>query len=170
MAKMFTIIPEFTNKERYIFWANVLVGPQGKCWPWQSYKTASGYGRFWTKGYMFRAHRIVYYLTKGIDPRDLCVCHSCDNEGCCNPDHLWLGSPADNNQDKANKGRVYRPYGAINSQAVLTEGEVLEIRDRYPKEGVSHQQIGIEYGVSRRAISFILSGETWPHLIKKDGE
>ena len=161
-------MPVFEKKEKERFWAKVLCGPkQDDCWPWQGYTTVSGYGRFWASGYMFRAHRIVYYLAHGVDPGTLCVCHGCDNEGCCNPKHLWLGSPAENNQDKANKGRIYRPFGVLNSQAVLTEGDVREIREKYPKKGVSHRQIGLEYGVARKTISLVLSGQTWNHLAER---
>lgn len=70
-----------------------------------------------------RAHRIAYRLFKGEIPKDLkkgdslvhrFVCHTCDVEGCCNPDHLWLGTHSDNNQDRMAKDRSYRPVGDLN--------------------------------------------------------
>lgn len=49
--------------------------------------------------------RVVYASTKGEVPDDMYVCHTCDNPGCINPEHLFLGSPKDNALDMANKGR-----------------------------------------------------------------
>lgn len=77
------------------------------CWDWQAQKDKDGYGRFQSGS----AHRWSYKHYKG-DPTGLFVCHSCDNPGCVNPDHLWLGTHQDNMKDmvKKNKPRNIPSY------------------------------------------------------------
>lgn len=55
-------------------------------------------------------YRISYQICKGEIPDGLYVCHQCDNPKCCNPMHLWLGTPQQNSQDRAEKGRVPEQY------------------------------------------------------------
>jgi hypothetical protein len=84
--------------------------PSG-CWAWIGSKNIYGYGRFKKslgtrdKFIMVAAHRYSYEMHKGEIPNGLFVCPSCDNPPCVNPDHLWLGTPADNTHDMIAKGR-----------------------------------------------------------------
>ena len=70
----------------------------------------SGYGRFKVQGIRYEAHRIAYFLHNKKDPKELLVCHSCDNPACCNPKHLWLGTSKDNIQDSVKRvgGQIYK--------------------------------------------------------------
>ena len=77
------------------------------CWNWTASKNIQGYGYFRFDGKMRKAHRMAWLLVNGEIPDGMCVCHTCDNPGCVNPIHLWLGTNQDNMDDMNNKGRHY---------------------------------------------------------------
>lgn len=88
------------------------------CHIWQGSKNYNGYGQVRIEGIQWAVHRLMYELTFGPISQDASawwILHKCDTPGCCNPDHLYAGTPTDNSRDMANRcrGRVgYRPLSA----------------------------------------------------------
>ena len=76
------------------------------CQVWDGRKSHGGYGMLYLYGRDHYAHRLAWEIAKGPIPDGLCVLHECDNPPCFNTDHLFLGTRADNNHDKAVKGRA----------------------------------------------------------------
>ena len=103
------------------FWAKV--DKSGDCWQWLACGTQDGYGQFWFSGRMMRATHFAV-LTEGADvPSGMCILHTCDNPGCVKPDHLFIGTIADNNRDRDRKGRaaVLTPKRARELQQLTTK-------------------------------------------------
>lgn len=75
------------------------------CWEWKGAITKSGYGVGWAFGRYIRAHQLSYIAFKGDYPRNMLICHTCDNPKCVNPYHLYLGTPKSNMEDKIKRGR-----------------------------------------------------------------
>ena len=106
--------------------------------------------------------RVVYKIYNGEDPGELLVCHTCDNPRCINPDHLWLGTCADNMKDKKDKNRQTK--GSTVPTSKLTEDEVIEIRNLLIEGELTLEQIKDRFNVGIRAISEINSGKRWNHV------
>lgn len=111
--------PEKKLENRKVrFWAHVdKSGGPDACWPWQGGHVARGYGHTtWSDDYVrteIMAHRQAYEFEVGPIAEGLQVCHKCDNPPCCNPAHLFLGTPSENLVDAYTKGRRKR---AVPSQ------------------------------------------------------
>lgn len=94
------------------FWGRLPVCATGQCWEWMGPRHQRGYGlvRFRLQGGQWTtmtAPRLAWILIYGEDvPAHLYACHHCDNPPCCNPSHLYLGTPLENTQDWRLRSRM----------------------------------------------------------------
>ena len=147
------------------------------CWEWIKFKNPMGYGMFknldnrtqklCNKQGNVLAHRESYKMFKGEIPDGMQVCHRCDNPSCCNPEHLWLGTPKQNSRDALKKNRLaiknltFRvKKGSASINAKLTETEVKDIKNRIEK-GERIIEIAEFYNVGFACIYNIKNGKTW---------
>lgn len=152
----------FTNAETMEdrFWSKVHRKTDDECWEWLAGRNSAGYGKFrvgGASGRMTYAHRVAWELTHGKIPDGLIVRHKCRGK-CVNPNHLELGTHADNSADSLRDGTLSR--GENIWSAVLTEKTVGEIKRRL-NDHESVCMLAKEYGVSHSRISSIRSGTSW---------
>lgn len=140
------------------FWAKV-EKTEG-CWLWTAQTDKYGYGVI-RLGKPFgklseKAARVSWTLHHGPIPKALHVLHTCDNRPCVRPDHLFLGTNADNMHDRDRKLR-FGPNVKLDAVAVR------EIRRRYTNYA-SRTPLAKEFGVSAYTVWEIARGRTWKHV------
>lgn len=128
------------------------------CLEWQGSSRPDGYGQVEIDGKRHYVHRVFYALFVGDLGNGMFVCHRCDNPRCVNPDHLFLGTPADNINDAASKWRTQK--GSKNHHAKLTEADVDEIIRRV-RAGERQIDVAAAFGVPKQRISKILLRQAW---------
>lgn len=145
------------------FWSKVDRSLSDGCWPWTASvrRKDEGYGAFWLDGRHRPAHRVAWELTFGQIPEGLVVCHRCDNPPCCNPEHLFLGTPLENNDDKVAKRR--HPIGERHHKAILTTADVLEIREARKFRGY-RAALAEKFGVRPHTITEIRGMKSWKDI------
>jgi hypothetical protein len=177
-----TPIPEDVKAR---FWAKVDVRGPDECWPWiaGTHGTSDPRGRFWYGTKNVDAARWLYQQMHPSAFMDgLVVMHRCDNPLCVNPDHLRLGTYADNMADMHAKGRAHqqtdpsvgqramaagnatmaaephrRCQGERHPSARLTVADVVAIR----ASNISSVKLAREYGVSPSTIQCVKNGTKW---------
>jgi hypothetical protein len=131
------------------------------CWNWTARKNKDGYGQVWINHKSYYAHRISWSLKNGEIPKGMYILHSCDNPGCVNPNHLFLGTQADNVMDCFKKGKT--TFGERDHFAKLKEKEVFEIRRLYKTGVVSQKLLSKMFMVSNTQINLIVRGVSWKY-------
>ena len=126
-------------------------------------QSRDGYGR---RGRRL-LHRLVYAEANGLDEAAMggVVMHSCDNPRCINPEHLSLGTQADNVQDMIHKGRAVYVRGENHGSAKFSDAEVAAIRAEHIPRGNGNgygnsKALIAKYGISKQMLSLILRGES----------
>lgn len=154
------------------FWQLVAGGDAEACWIWRGAPDVKGYGRLYlpSRREQMLAHRASWIIHHGAIPDGLCVLHDCpsgDNPLCVNPNHLWIGTRAENNADAKAKGRSVPPQphpGDSHPQAKLSSVKVVAIRQAYRSGQRTQREIAIAYGVSESAVNDVLNGRRWGHV------
>lgn len=151
------------------FWPKVKVAGPDDCWDWQGARFPNGYGylgqiRETGNGPFvpsIRATHAALLVGRGeLVPPGACVCHTCDRPICVNPQHLWIGSRAENNEDKVRKGRSHDRRGPLNSRAKLTPDQVIELR-ALRQQGWTQIALAEKFGVSQPHVSRLVRGENY---------
>lgn len=160
-------------------------GPDA-CWEWtksticgfgKDTQSQKGYGQIGgsfaplADGTKRRWHRLTHRaamevkLGRMLAPAE-CVLHSCDNPPCCNPAHLFLGTRADNCDDKMAKGRHnYKThYGTKHGMSKMTDDKVREMRELYATKQATQNQLAARYGITQATVWSILNRKTWAHV------
>lgn len=163
-----SIMYQYSTKDIERFWSKVVKSENDdSCWNWLAVPDRKGYGRFSIGGsrknggtIMF-AHRVSWELAYGEIPDGLEVLHTCDNPPCVNPNHLFVGTQADNMRDMVAKGRS--TLGEKNPMAKLTQSDIEEIRRRYKRysRDSNTTTLAKEFGVCFQAIHLIISNKRW---------
>lgn len=123
------------------------------CWNWKGLYW-NGYGVLFYKK-QITAHRFSYMIHKGSLEKGKCICHTCDNPKCVNPEHLYQGSFKDNAKDASDRGRLR--HGEKHHKSKLTEDDVRYILTSTEK-GID---LAKKYGVTKTQISLIRTRKSW---------
>jgi len=135
----------------------ITTGGLDDCWLWQGH-LSNGYGRVYWNNRRWVAHRLVSTLCFGELQDGVFCLHRCDNPRCCNPNHLWRGSLADNNRDRDSKGRR-----ALPPTTKLTEEDVILFRERFGA-GDSVPELAREFGIHRNTGYQIVNRQIWKQV------
>lgn len=117
------------------------------CWEWIGGRATAGYGGYWWGRKVIQAHRVAYEVLVGPIPDGAVIRHACDNPGCVRPDHLLIGTDADNAADCSRRDR--RPARFSNAQA-------REIVGRYAA-GESQRALARALGTSQAEIWYVVN-------------
>jgi hypothetical protein len=132
---------------------------KGECLEWTGAMSPDGYGVIKVRQKQWRAHRLAYTESVGPIPQGMLVCHTCDNILCCNPKHLFLGTPQDNMIDMVCKkrGDFYKtgriPPGRPSKISAMT---IAEIKSRRNSGNYTIVELSQHFGISETHISRLL--------------
>lgn len=137
------------------------------CWDWKGSLHHSGYAVTKFNKKQFGAHQASWMFYNNLvdfpENFNLWILHTCDNKKCTNPDHLYLGTPSNNAQDRENRNRGRVPFGDNHPCAILNETKVKEIR-KMLENNATISSIARFFNCSAGAIEAIRNRTTWKHV------
>lgn len=152
------------------------------CWEWTSTKDSKGYGVFWHEGSSVKAHRLAFCLFNSVDISSLgrfdFACHTCDTPSCVRSDHVYIGTPRDNANDRSQRGRSNSARGTRHGSFTHPESIASGWRSGPRKakgraeraaamlsdwESGEYTQAGLarKYEVDPSTVNRLVSGESW---------
>lgn len=149
---------KFNEKHLKSFWSKVV--KSDGCWLWIAARNEHGYGNFNSRpDISILTHRISWVLIYGNVPAGMHVLHKCDTPACVKPDHLFLGTQADNMLDMAKKGRSRATKLSVYQvERIRLMGEL----------GATQKEIGVIFNVKPSTVGNIIRGERWKWLISNN--
>jgi len=158
-------------RERFNYF--VMPEPMSGCWLWSGALNVSGYGKLSvindklsksrkrTIRQGISAHRLSYEFYKGPIPKGLLIRHTCDNRCCVNPDHLILGTDADNIADCVRRGR--NAFGTRQHKSKLNPLFVMVIREAISAK-FTQKSIAEYFKICPATVSTIRHNQFWKHV------
>lgn len=143
--------------------------PNGCVVPTNRAKTTQGYyvtNHHDTPGTWYLVHRWVYENTHGKLPKNIYVCHSCDNMNCCNIEHLFAGTSKENSEDMARKHRSL--VGERHHKAKITMADALSVF--VDDDSLTRKEWAVLLGVKKVTIEHIKLGRIWSFMFDEDVE
>lgn len=118
------------------------------CWNWKGGSRGNGYGAIKVNGKVIDTHRFSWMIHFGEIPKNIFVCHKCDNRKCVNPEHLFLGTNSDNMKDCFNKGRLkipttsqFKKKSVPKNKRIKHEREILQLKEAIYKRNCSLSEL-----------------------------
>jgi hypothetical protein len=136
------------------------------CHVWQGRVSDTGYAM----SGVYKAYRLTWEVANGPIPDGLYVLHTCDNRRCVNPEHLTLGTHADNMEDMRVKGRAFPQLGETNGNAKLDEATVRQIKKALQQASTTlkpssiYRNISREFNITYAMAYHIAVGRNWSHV------
>lgn len=134
------------------FWYFVDIKGEKECWNWKGDRDHGGYGTFRFCSNSYTTHRLSYEIVKGDIPEGMIVCHMCDNPGCVNPNHLYIGIVKDNANDARIRGR--NRYGKCKDMLDNEERKLvlLLFDEGYTKTQIIKKFKELGYSLNRKQV------------------
>lgn len=152
-------LDEITYETRKKFIAKVEISGTDECWLWKAGFQSRGYGSFGCNGKTYLAHRVSYVIHKGIIPDGKIIMHLCDNKKCVNPNHLKVGTIAENNRAALPRRKSLTQELHVKSK--LTTDDVRAIRKLRAENKFAYPILARKFNVSVNTIGRIVRKEYW---------
>jgi len=143
--------------------SNAIEDPSTGCLNWTRYINKGGYGTTKYKGRTIPVHRALWIELHGEITRTTVVRHTCHNRRCINPDHLCVGTHAENSADMVKAGRSHRPAGEMNNNAKYTDQDAMAVFG-FISGGLSKKAVAKLTGVRLPTVALIANGQRWRHI------
>lgn len=159
------------EKYKQRFWSRVNRSDSEACWPWsQGYVTYHGYGRMSVFGKPWYSHHLAWLFTYGELPEQW-ILHRCGHAICCNPTHLYEGTPAQNGADRARhwRERGWRPKSPkpltrpVHRRAWTPE-MVGHLKGRILIAGESYRHVASTTGISKSTLEGVVKSARWQDI------